>query len=741
MLFILQSGHRAGQAARFRLSAPVALAAISLLLAAPAIAQDEPTANDTAPMQLAPINVEGQSAVPSATAPIDGYVAERTRSATKTDTPLLETPQAVSVISAEQIRDQSARSVREVLRYVSGVVPEARGNVASRYTQVTLRGFTPDIYLDGLKLQGYYYALPQVDPFLLERVEVLKGPASVLYGQAPPGGIVNLVSKRPTEDQVNTFFTKVGNDDRAGLGFDVGGSLNEDSDVLYRLVAVGDRRNGPQKTVESSHFSIAPSLKFNISDTTDLTLLGKYRRDPKGGAYGQLPATGTLDPIPGFGKLSRDFYDGDTGFEQFDREQTRLGYEFSHWFNDSLQFRQNVRWSEIEIDYKSVFAVGLNDSQTALERNIAASTGTTNGLSIDNQFLSYFDTGSVSHTLLAGFVYQDLDGERRTGRPLASESNTPDLDIRDPDYSQDITPPSRTRFTFDQDQTGLYLQDQARTGNLTLIGGGRYDSIETRQVMFPNDAASTPASQSRSDHAFSARAGALYNFDYGIAPYVSYSESFQAPGVSRADILDPTEGTQYEAGVKYQPPGSNILLSSSLFQLTQANVPTTNPVTLATTQTGEVEIRGAEVEAKAGLREGLDLSLAATWLDSEITSAQDGTRGNEFARTPAFTASMWLDYTLQGGAWRGLGAGLGVRHIGEQFARNNNQLEVDAYTLVDAALHYELGGLNPAWQGWGVALNVENALDEKYVASCYAVTGCFFGYGRQTTATVSYRWR
>jgi iron complex outermembrane receptor protein len=699
-----------------------------LLFSGVAIAQN---GDATSSQTLAPIQVEGESQVETATGPVEGYVAERARSATKTDTPLIETPQSVSVISAQQIQDQQARDLRSVLRYVGGAVPELRGNVASRYDQIKLRGFDPDQYLDGLRLPTYYYSLPKVDPYLLERVEVIKGPASVLYGRTPPGGVINLVSKRPTEDQVNEVYLEGGNDSRAEMGFDIGGQLDEDGNALYRVVATGSQRNGPQETVQTKNFSIAPSLRLRLSEVTELTLLAKYRSDPEAGSYGALPYQGTVDPLANGSKLPRDFYDGDNSFENFDRKQTMLGYEFSHWFNDDLQFRQNFRFDDSEIDYRSVYGTGLIDQDT-LGRGTAASRENMQSLAVDNQLLGYVDTGPVSHTLLIGFDHQNTDADRATGFGPA-----PPLQLVGGDHSQTIVDPDRTRYDFDQDQTGFYAQDQAKIGRLTMLAGGRYDSIQTSQTTSFGASRDT-----RTDRAFSGRLGALYNFDNGIAPYVAYTESFQAPSINgvSAEVLEPTEGEQYEIGLKYQPPGSNALFTASAFQITQTNVngPTLPDGTVS--QTGEVEVQGVEFEAKASLMRGLDLSAAATWLDSEITRDETGNQGNELQQTPDYTASLWLAYTQPAGPWKGLGGGAGVRYIGEQQITNANELQVPDYTVADASIHYELGGLKPAWDGWRVGLNMQNVFDKKYVSSCTTQNFCYFGYGRETTATVSYRW-
>lgn len=712
----------------------LALAPALYLLGSAAVAADETTGAQE--QQLAPIDVEADKPG-TAWDPVDGYVAERSAGATKTDTPLIETPQSVSVIASDQIEAQNAGSVREVLRYVGGVLPEIRGNVASRYDQLTLRGFQPDQYLDGLILQSNYYIGPQVDPYLLERVEVIKGPSSVLYGLAPPGGLINLVTKRPTADPIRDYRIKFGSDSRAGLGFDIGGAATANGDLQYRVVGNGFRRDGPQRTVETSRYSIAPSLSWQLSSSTDVTFLASYRADPDAGAYGALPSEGTVEPNPVVGRISNDFYDGDPNFEDFDRKQTMAGYELSHWFSDALRFKQNFRYQRSEIDYKSVYGAGLQADNRTLNRGTAASDEKLDGFTVDNQLQGYFDTGAVAHTVLAGVDHRNGDARRYTGFGAA-----PTLDLVDPEYGQAIAEPARTRFDFDRDQTGFYLQDQVKLGRWVGLLGGRYDSVQVSQSDENGNR------ETRRDHAFTGRTGLLYRFDNGIAPFVSYTESFQPPnafGVS-SELGKPTEGTQYEAGVKYQPPRTNALLTASLFELTQSNVSTPDPdVPNVSVQTGEVRIRGAEIEARASLLNGLDFSAAATYLDSEVTkdnpdAAGNTDEGNDFAQTPEMTASLWLDYTTPSGPWAGFGGGFGIRLVGKQYATNANDLEVDAYTIADAVLHYDLGGWNRHWRRWRVALNVQNLFDQRHVTSCYSRNACFLGYEREVTATVAYRW-
>ncbi|WP_158583430.1 TonB-dependent siderophore receptor [Salinisphaera sp. Q1T1-3] len=716
----------------------------------PAATRDNMTASagdaaTTPNTRLESIDVVGQL-LESATAPVDGYVAKRNRSATKTDTPLIRVPQAVTTITADQIEAQNATSLSQVLRYSSGGVPELRGAGQNRYDLFNLRGFSPDLYLNGLRLGGYFYTIPRVDPFLLERVDILKGPASVLYGQTPPGGVVNLVSKRPSKDAVNQVFVQGGDDGRVRGGFDLNGQADADGNVRYRVVGVGGRQDGLRATPDTSTFSIAPSVTFDISDATELTVMAEYRNDPEVGSPGGLPYAGTVNPRDDGSRIPRGFFVGDRGFDSFYRRQKQIGTEFSHRFNEHVEFRQNLRYLQSEVQYHSVYARGYADpaTQRALTRGSVVSDESLDSIAVDNQLLLTFDTGPLGHTVLAGMDYQNLNANRQYGYGSAATATTPSslpptLSLDDPDYHQRIVYPSTQHYGFDQDQLGYYLQDQIALGNLVLIGGGRYDRIQTAQTIYD-----TNDHQDRVDYSATVRAGALYAFDFGLSPYFSYTESFQPPstdGVS-PNVREPTQGNQYEIGVKYQPNGIDALITASLFKIRQKNVTGDTLPDGTVTQTGEVEVKGAEIEAKASLAAGLDLSLAGTYLDSEITRSDEGNRGNELNQTPTYTGSVWLDYTQPTGRLQGLGGGFGVRYVGTQPIGNANTAEVPDYTVFDGTVHYTLGALSQRLKGWRVAVNMQNMFDKRYVASCLsAETFCYYGAERRTTASVSYRWQ
>lgn len=698
--------------------------------------QGEPSAS----IELDTIDVTAALPEPDAREAFPGYVAPESSGATKTGTPVSETPQAITVIGEDQIEDQNARSLGEVLRYVGGTVPELRSGAGARYDYLmqSLRGFAPDFYLDGLRLPIGFFATAQADPYLLQRVEIVKGPASVLYGQTPPGGLINLMSKRPVAEPFfgNMTLTS-GTSQLLENTFDIGGQLGSDGRLRYRLVGAATSVDGMARTTEERRYSIAPSLTWAITDGTALTLLASYRADPEAGWYGSVPTVGSLQENPN-GELPRDFYDGDIEFENFDRRQTLVGYEFEHQFNDIFTVRQNARYSRIFIDYKSVYANGLQVDNRTLSRSTAASEEDLWAVALDNQLIANFATGNWEHTVLAGIDYAVQNNDRATGFGAA-----PTIDIYNPDSSQTITPPTLTDFEDRAWQIGGYLQEQVRFGSWVFLAGGRFDAFSQERITAGTKTTDLDGT------ALTGRGGLLYELDFGLAPYASYTQSFQPQ--TNTDIndnfLDPTRGEQFEVGLKYEPAGQNALVTLSAFQLTQSNVATPDPNDPnSSVQTGEIRVRGLELESKASLRFGLDLSAVATLLDPEVT--RDNTnQGKSPARTPEVTGAVWLDYTLPivGNlvALSGLEIGAGVRYVGEQYSdpANTADLTIPDYTLFDAALRYRFEAVSPDLTGLQVSVNVTNLTDKKYVVSGYGDFGWFWwGEGREIVASLSYSW-
>ncbi|OKO72939.1 TonB-dependent siderophore receptor [Bradyrhizobium sp. AS23.2] len=669
--------------------------------------------------------------------PVNGYVAKRSSSGTKTNTPIMETPQSVSVIGAEQIRDQKPNKLDEVLRYTAGVRAGTFG-ADTRNDWWLIRGFKSDdigLFLDGMQLYYTAYASWKLQPFNMERVEVLRGPSAVLYGGSSPSGIVNVISKMPPVEPIRYIETGVNNFGNAYVGFDVGGPVAtqpENGKLFYRVV--GEVQNGGTQvnfTPDNNYF-IAPSFTWRPdADTTFTVLASASKQDTRGINF--LPYRGTVTNAP-FGKIPTSFFAGDPSVDKFTREQEMLGYLFERNLTDDLTFRQNARFAHVDLTYRGYVGSGWSDINTAmLGRYNWYAKDTANQADLDNQLEYRFNTGPVKHTMLFGI---DLKGYQIDDYQ-AFGFGVPPINVLNPVYGGAEVPLPSTPFRnylITQKQAGTYLQDQMKLGNFTLVLSGRNDWVETTQAARDTGA----VVGQRDDSKFSGRAGLIYNFDNGIAPYVAYATSYNPIiGLNATNQLFlPETGKQAEIGLKVAPKGFDGYFTVSAFDLVRQNVPTTAPVIVPVlqTQTGEVTSRGIEIEAAANATK--ELKLIGSFTAYHLFTSKDldpALIGKTPTNTPQTLISGWADYTFKDGPLAGFGFGGGVRYVGSSWADAANTLEVPSVVLGDLAVHYE-------WQNWRTAINVINLTDKIYVASCASDTSCFYGDRRRVTASVSYKW-
>ena len=694
---------------------------------------------------LEPIVVQGENA----RGPVEGFVATQSATATKTGTSLKDTPQAVNVVTKDQIAAQGSTTLTQALRYTPGVISQYGDD--SRYDWFTIRGFRPSRYLDGLRLPfgSRGYAQPRVEPFSLERAEVLKGPASVLYGQGDPGGLINMVSKRPSATALNEVEMQFGTDKRIQTAFDLGGGAGDDDSFLYRIVGVGRLTDTQYDYVREKKGYIAPSFTFKADEGTSLTVYGSYQHidSPGGGGAPALPANGTLYTRM-YPELPRSAFPGEPGYDRYKSDQASVGYEFEHEVDDTWTIRQNLRYSYIGTDTQRVQPYcPAACNPTAFYRYAWAFPESARAVTVDNQAIGNFQTGDVAHTALFGldYSYESSRYEESALSPIFTPFNG-----LDPVYGATaITrPPIATRIDQDRSQIGLYAQDQMEWNNFVFSLGGRYDwantDTRTRTSVADNQV-------DQRDGKFTWRAGLVYNFDNGLSPYAGYSTSFNpASGTDRlGNAFEPTTGEQFEVGVKYQPNGSNSFVTLSAYHLTQDNVlsPDTTPgFTNYSVQTGQVRMRGVELEGKAEITDAFSVLASYAYTDSEITKANPNAtgisnEGNRFAFVPRQQASLWLDYTLQTSTiWDGLSFGGGARYTGQTFGENANKFDIPSYTVFDAAVRYDFGKADPKLEGLKASLNVSNIFDRKYVSTCIAATGCYWGEGRTVYATLKYSW-
>ncbi|MCG7600576.1 TonB-dependent siderophore receptor [Halomonas sp. McH1-25] len=653
------------------------------------------------------------------------------QAATKTDTPFIETPQAVSLISREDIEEKGAQTVQRAANYTPGVFTNQIG-ASNRYDYLVLRGFADgsinNTFLDGLKLMGDSgsYSSMVIDPYFLESIEVVKGPASVLYGRASPGGLVAMQSKRPEFETGREIRLGVGTNDQRSAAFDLTGPLDDESRVAYRLIGLGQAADTQFGPVEEERYAIAPSLTWDISNDTSLTLQAYLQKDPEGGYHSGLPYEGTVESHNGI-EIDNEFFEGEEDYEKFERTQRQFGYEFEHRFNDDLAFRQRARYLNSDVEMQQVYAYGWA-SDTELVRYYSGGNEDLQAWTLDNQLEARLATGAVEHTLLFGADYQQRDND------VTWDSGSADnLDVTNPQYGSDVLVTYTDVQTRELSQTGVYLQDQMTLDNWHLVLGLRNDWVDIENTNH------TLGTRSEFDDTqVSGRAGLLYHFGNGVAPYLSYSTSFSPNATTDedGDLLEPTKGKQIEAGLKYQPVGTQDRYSIALFHITQENVSTKDPNESYYSAVGEIESQGVELESHTQLTDNLSLQASYTYTDVTYAETEDDTEGNTANQVPRHQASAWVNYGFDRGSLAGLETALGVRHYADIWVDEANTEELPDYTLIDAMLGYDLSHVG--LEGVSARVNVHNLLDKEYVASCYDINYCYVGEERNVMATVSY---
>ena len=588
------------------------------------------------------------------------YVSTDGNSASKSDIPLVEMPQSVSVISRDMIDLLNWTSLNESVRYSAGATGEAFGP-DERYDWLQVRGFDPVQFIDGVQAPIGSVNNTGTDLYGSESVEVLKGPAAVLYGQAPPGGIVNMVSRRPQNEVGGELEVQGGEYNRWQVAGDLTGPLGDRASG--RLTALYHDRDTQVDFLNSRRTFISPAFKFDFSDDTSLTLLANYQRDDiKNQSTGFLPIYGTMLPNP-LGKVPVGRNLGETGYNFFDREQWSAGYDFSHRFNDRFSIQQNLKYFDVKTDSQAVFGQGLLDANfdgvpddyRTVIRSIFPFNERIDSLTVDTRvYLDVNPGGSVEQNLLFGVDYRDYDGFSEFGFGFGT---APTIDLFDPVYNTapiaDVHDLSVPRRDSRADRRLFPGPDQVRAFHPHAEWPQRLGRSQ------PDDRC-----LSQSDEEFTYRVGATYLFDNGFAPYVQTSTSFQPTSGATfdGDLFVPTTGDQVEAGLKYdgRTLGRGVRLFGSLaaYEIKQKHVLTPDPDPthpFASVQQGEVEVKGVELEVAARIRERLTFNLAFTSIDSEVTKTSGADLGNELVAVPDMLLSALVDYTFQEGPLGGLG--------------------------------------------------------------------------------------
>lgn len=652
--------------------------------------------------------------------------------ATKLETPDIETPQAVSIVTRQQYEEQGATSVRQAVSYTPGVYSNQIG-ASNRFDYIVLRGFSDgsldNVYLDGLKMMGdtNSHSSLVIDPWFLDSVEVVRGPASVLYGRSSPGGIVALNSRKPSFDPGGEVKLFAGNNNQRGAAFDVTGPVDDNDRVAVRLTGMTRYADSQFDHLKEQRYAIAPSVTWRITDSTRLDVMAYLHRDPEGGSHSGLPYEGTVVPHAG-GKISNTFFEGEDQYDKYKRRENMVGYNFEHMFDSGWSVRQKLRYLRTKVDLNQVYASGwLNE--TELNRGYSGSDESLSAVTLDNQLDGSVDTGAINHRLLVGVDYQ-----HRNNNVTSSYGSFPAIDAFNPVYGADplsISVYGREKHKLEQ--TGIYVQDQMSLDHWRLTLGGRHDQVKITNSNKIGDTHDTL----EKDH-ISSRAALMYLFDSGFAPYVSYSTAFTPTSFTdeNGKILQPMKGKQWEAGLKFQPEGSQTMYSASVYRINQNNIATKVEPTDPYRAIGEIESEGVELEAVGQLTDNLRLQAAYTYNDIRYKKSSPEEQGKRAVYAPRNQASAWLSYDVKAGALNGLTLGSGVRYVNGITSDRENTHTLPSYTLVDLAVGYDLS--NVGLKGLSAQVNVNNLTDKRYVAACNSANYCYFGAERSIVGSLSY---
>lgn len=694
--------------------AAVPLAVCLMLLGASIHAQTQDT--------LPAVTVHGDGQAETATTPVIGYKARNAASATKTDTPLRETPQAVTVITRDQIVDQGATNLQDALNYAAGVRSDAYG-LDSRSDGVRVRGSYPDEYQDGLRrLSDWYTSNTRPDPFTMERIEVLRGPSSMLFGQGTTGGIVNMVSKRPQAQRQGEVGVQVGSWGRKQLQADLTGPLDEEGKWLYRLVAVGRNADTQVDYVPDDRALLAPSLTWRPNAATSLTLQAHWQKDKSGSTSQFFPWEGVVLPNPN-GRLPLDRFIGEPGFDRYDSERSSLGWLFEHKFDNAVTLRHNLRYSRNEVDYRSLYGdsfmlpgswAGDPVNKRLLGRFAQYELTDSRILSADQHVQADFATGAWQHKLLAGIdiVRYTKDTRAFFDNPVYLGGGVPLIDAYDPVYTGYTPGPLVDNPESGLRQNGFYLQDQVKFGPWVVVAGLRHDRAKNTRE----------GADDENSQATTKRLGVMYVADNGVSPYLSYSESFSpVAGLNfYNERFKPLRGEQVEAGFKYEPDGAGYAFTAAVYELREKNQQTPDPTNpLNTLQTGKTRNTGLELEYKGRIAPNVDLVAHYNYTDVD----------EKLEQLPRHQAAVWAKYRFAIAGTPGFSIGGGLRFMSA--FRDGAAPETPSVTLADLLLAYETGN-------WRYALNVSNLTDRKYASTCLSRGDCWFGARRNVVATATY---
>lgn len=629
----------------------------------------------------------------------DGYDVEKTPTGTKTDTPLVDVPQTISVISREQLDDQGVLSLNDALRFVPGVV---LGQGEGHRDQVTLRGqnSTADFFLDGIRDDAQYYR----PLYNVERVEVLKGANAMIFGRGGGGGVINRVSKAPEFDALSGSAT--GGVDSFGawnVALDLGAPLADG--VGLRFNTTYEAFDNHRQQFGGHFFGVTPTLGARLGDDTTITATYEYAEDRRTTDRG-VPSRGGR-PLTGYDET----FFGSVTANPSEVTAHLAHARIDHRFSDSLSANLTLHYGWYDKFYSNVYPNGAVSGASTVTLAAYDSATTRENLIGQGNLVWKGSTGSVGHTLLLGFEAGDQStfNARRNGVfagsaavPLAETIVVPGVSF----------PAISTSSQSDASFWAVYLQDQIDIGDhVKIVGGLRYDEFEISSTNLVSGFAGR-----RSDGKWSPRIGLILKPRENVSLYGSYAISFLPQSGDQFAVLDattqalaPERFENIEAGVKWDVTGA-LAFTAAVYQLERTNTRATDPITGNAVLTGSSRAKGIELSLVGRVTDGLDVSLGYTLQDGEVTATTTAAPADrKLAQLPRHQLSAWGRYNFTDR----FGFGLGVIHQSGQYATISNLVRMPAFTRIDAAFYYD------ASDTVTLQVNIENVTDTGYFPNAH----------------------
>ena len=664
--------------------------------------------------------------------PVQGIAASTVSSTTGADESILKSPQSVTVVGQQEMESIGADDMIGTIQYSSGI-NEMDGQEKDA-TGSIIRGFvTLNEYRDGQKYNDNAFEGSQ-EVYGLERIEVVKGPNSVLDGAMTPGGVVNAISKRPYFTDGYEVNAEVGSFNHKKVSTDINQLLTDD--IAVRFVGLYQDSDTFINFIPDDKVYIAPSLTWQAGDDTTLTLQADYEHI-KAKYAKPLPLEGTVLKSPN-GKIARDTFQGVPEFDDLDRTRYTLGYEIKHNLQPNLNIKHNLRLIKNDMDlfrtglYRQPVEEDTKMYRRYLDKRFNATDILTGSISANYDWSA---NSNIDNTTLIELDYLDSMFKSDTYGGTANNIN-----IFNPDHSldeigKDFEPTGSWIDT--TKQLGINLQNKLTYNDTFVVSTGvRHDEVELGM----GDYETGKIEETMDYSATTGRFGVAYLMNNGLAPYAGYSQSFEPkPGKDRAgNLYKPVKGEQYEVGVRYQPEGSDTLLTGSIYRIDQTDVLVDDPNNAEgeyfSIQLGEVRSQGVELEAKTQIGENANLIAAYAYTDARTTKASPLYPEDEGKRTnnvPYNRFSLWGDYRFTEFGLPDLTVGAGVRYKGSTVAGRGRVVDVPSYTLVDAMAKYD-------WSNnLTLSLNVKNLFDKEYVNCGF---GCNYGEPRNVVGKVTYKW-